>query len=206
MTVIARFEVIPVHEGSMTADIARAIDVLDRFDVAYETTPMGTILEANTLDEIFAAARAAHDSIGGERVVTSLEIDDHRGRRQHGGERVASVENELGRSARRDRPSKRAQGDGEAPGSAPTAGQSVAAGRERGQTGQQMHEPRGRDPGRSDRFEQFEGEAVGRNESFTRGANDRERQIREYERSADRSVARQRDQRRDRSGRGYRRY
>ncbi len=36
MTVIARFEVIPVHDGSLSEDIAQAINALDEFDISYK--------------------------------------------------------------------------------------------------------------------------------------------------------------------------
>jgi len=63
MTAIARFEVTPVHEGSLSDDIARAVDVLDEFDVDYETTAMDTLVEAGTAEELFDAIKAARGSV-----------------------------------------------------------------------------------------------------------------------------------------------
>jgi uncharacterized protein (TIGR00106 family) len=102
MTVIARLEVIPVHEGSMADDIARAIEALEEFDVSYETTATDTVLEADSVDEIFAAVRAAHAAVDGDRVITSVTVDDQRDRNQHIGDRVAAVETALGRPPRRE--------------------------------------------------------------------------------------------------------
>lgn len=87
----------------MADEIARAVDALDRFDVSYETTATDTVVEADTADEVFAAVKAAHDAIGGDRVITSFEIDDRRDRRQNATDRVAAVERRLGRPARRQR-------------------------------------------------------------------------------------------------------
>lgn len=101
MTAIARLEVIPVHEGSMSDDIARAIEALEKFDVSYETTATDTIIEADSIDEIFAAVQAAHTAIDGDRVITSLEVDEQRNREQHIGDRVTAVEAALGRPPRR---------------------------------------------------------------------------------------------------------
>lgn len=95
MTTIARLEVTPVEERSLSEDIARAVTVLDEFDVTYEIEPMGTILEAESAEEAFAAAQAAHEAVDGERVITSLEVDDLRGREQHITDRVSSVEEAL---------------------------------------------------------------------------------------------------------------
>lgn len=101
MTAIARLEIIPVREGSMAPAIASAVDALDRFAVSYETTATDTIIEADSVDQVFAAVQAAHEAIPDDRVITSVEIDDVRGRRQRVDDRVASVERALGRPPRR---------------------------------------------------------------------------------------------------------
>lgn len=103
MTAIARLEIIPVRDGSMALAIARAVDALDQFDVSYETTATDTIIEADTADQVFVAVQAAHKAIPDDRVITSVEIDDVRGRQQRVGDRVAAVERALGRPPRRIR-------------------------------------------------------------------------------------------------------
>ena len=100
MTAIARLEIIPVRAEHMSDQIAAAIDALDGFDVSYEVTPMDTIVEADDVSEIFAAAEAAHDAIDEDRVITSLEIDHQPNREQQTTDRVAAVERELGRPVR----------------------------------------------------------------------------------------------------------
>lgn len=95
MTVIARIEVTPVEERTLSDDIARAVSALEEFDVTYEIQPMGTVVEADSAEEVFAAAQAAHAAVDGERVITSVEIDDLRGREQHIADRVSSVEEAL---------------------------------------------------------------------------------------------------------------
>ena len=101
MTAIARLEVIPADGGSFSTGIASAIEALDEFDVSYETTATDTVVEADSADELFDAVAAAHDAVAGDRVITSLEIDEVRDREQHMDDRVASVESALGRSAKR---------------------------------------------------------------------------------------------------------
>ena len=82
----------------MSDQIAAAVDELEQFDVSYELTPMDTVIEADDVSEIFAAAAAAHEAIDQDRIITSLEIDHQPGREQHSTDRVASVEDELGRA------------------------------------------------------------------------------------------------------------
>ncbi|KYH26109.1 hypothetical protein HAPAU_12010 [Halalkalicoccus paucihalophilus] len=55
MTVIALLSVAPVVEGSMAGEVAKAVDALEEFDVSYETNPMGTVIEAESTEELFAA-------------------------------------------------------------------------------------------------------------------------------------------------------
>jgi len=103
MTAIGELNVVPVRKGSMSEEIAKAIEALEEFDVAYETNPMGTIMEADDASELFAAARAAHEAVEEDRVITTLKIDDKRTVHQRADEKVTSVEQQLGREARRRR-------------------------------------------------------------------------------------------------------
>lgn len=102
MTTIAFLSVAPVIEDSMADEVAKAVAALDDFDVSYETTPMGTTIEADDAAEIFAAAQAAHEAVDGERVSTFLKIDDKRTVDQRARDKVDAVERELGREPRSD--------------------------------------------------------------------------------------------------------
>jgi len=99
MTAVGFLTVAPAQE-SMSAEIAKAIDALEGFDVEYETTGMGTVIEADDAETIFEAAAAAHDAVDSERVVTSLKIDDKRSIEQTARGKVESVEKHLGREAK----------------------------------------------------------------------------------------------------------
>ncbi|OVE84373.1 MTH1187 family thiamine-binding protein [Natronolimnobius baerhuensis] len=102
MTVIALLSVAPVIEDSMASEVAKAVDALEAYDVTYETNPMGTVIEADDTDELFAAAQAAHEAVDGDRVSTVLKIDDKRGQEQSADRKVDAVEDALGRPARSD--------------------------------------------------------------------------------------------------------
>ncbi|PSP31573.1 hypothetical protein BRC64_09680 [Halobacteriales archaeon QH_10_67_22] len=103
MTVIGFLSVAPVIEGSMSTEVAEAVAALDEFDVGYETTPMGTVIEAEDSAELFAAAAAAHEAVDADRVSTFLKVDDKRTVEQSADEKVDAVEEHLGREARRER-------------------------------------------------------------------------------------------------------
>ena len=103
MTVIAMLSVAPVVEGSMSGEVAKAVAALDDFDVSYETNPMGTVVEADDIDELLAAVGAAHKAVDGDRVSTFLKIDDKRTVDQRAADKVTAVEEHLGHPAKKDR-------------------------------------------------------------------------------------------------------
>ena len=103
MTVVALLSVAPVIEGSMAGEVAKAVAALDDFDVSYETNPMGTVIEADDAETLFAAAAAAHAAVDGDRVTTVLKIDDKRAAETTADRKVEAVEEELGREAKRER-------------------------------------------------------------------------------------------------------
>jgi uncharacterized protein (TIGR00106 family) len=103
MTTVALLSVAPVIEGSMASEVAKAVAALDEFDVSYETNPMGTVIEADDAETVFAAAAAAHEAVDGDRVSTVLKIDDKRASVGTAAEKVDAVEEVLGREAKRER-------------------------------------------------------------------------------------------------------
>lgn len=102
MTVTALLSVAPVKEGSMAEDVAGVIDTIDEFDVVYETNPMGTVIQTETIDELLAVVAAAHKSVEGSRVSTFLKVDDKRTSEKPSKAKVEDVEAILGREARSD--------------------------------------------------------------------------------------------------------
>ncbi|QKY17176.1 thiamine-binding protein [Halorubrum sp. CBA1229] len=103
MTTVALLSVAPAIEGSMAGEVAKAVAALDEFDVSYETNPMGTVIEADDAETVFAAAAAAHAAVDGDRVSTVLKIDDKRAAATTADRKVEAVEEELGREAKRER-------------------------------------------------------------------------------------------------------
>ncbi|MFB0561239.1 MAG: MTH1187 family thiamine-binding protein [Candidatus Lokiarchaeia archaeon] len=80
--IIAELITFPIGEGtSLSKYVKAAVKAL--VDAGVKVTPgaMSTVIEAKTLDEIFNAAKLAHETIlkmGAKRVTTSLRIDDRR--------------------------------------------------------------------------------------------------------------------------------
>ncbi|WP_181687389.1 thiamine-binding protein [Halorhabdus salina] len=102
MTAFGFLSVAPVIEGSMSGEVAKAVAAIEDHDVGYQTTPMGTIIEAEDPADLFGAAADAHAAVDADRVETFLKIDDKRAVEQAAGEKVESVAEELGHDPEQD--------------------------------------------------------------------------------------------------------
>lgn len=74
--------VYPLGSGnsSISKEVSEIFEVLDKCDLQYQITTMGTIIEG-TLDELFSIARELHEVVFSDavkRVVTVIKIDDRR--------------------------------------------------------------------------------------------------------------------------------
>jgi uncharacterized protein (TIGR00106 family) len=80
--IIAEISVVPLGEGTSVSRLVRlAIDELKKTGLKTVSGPMGTSVEAASLNEILNAAKAAHEAVmraGARRVITTLKIDDRR--------------------------------------------------------------------------------------------------------------------------------
>ena len=99
MTVIGFLSCAPVTDESMSDQVAAAVEAIDETGVTYQTGPMGTTIEAESIDELLEAVLVAHESIDADRVSTLLKIDDRRDTDKSAWEKVDTVEDELGRPA-----------------------------------------------------------------------------------------------------------
>jgi len=83
-SVIADFSIVPIGHGETSVGryVAEAINAVKKVKgLNYEITPMGTVLEASSLETVFEAVKAAHEAIISEgilRVESNLRIDDRR--------------------------------------------------------------------------------------------------------------------------------
>jgi uncharacterized protein (TIGR00106 family) len=80
MRVILEFSSAPVGAGvSLSAYVKKAIKVVENSGMKYMVTPMGTIMEGDSLDELLEVVKKAHETMfnaGVVRVVTSVKIDE----------------------------------------------------------------------------------------------------------------------------------
>jgi uncharacterized protein (TIGR00106 family) len=99
--VIAYFITAPVgiKSTSMGSYVAAAVAAINEIKgLNCELTPMGTIMEANSLEPIFEAVKAAHEALmskGILRVESTLIIDDRRDKPRTMKDKVNSVKKRM---------------------------------------------------------------------------------------------------------------
>ncbi len=100
---IVEFSVAPVGTGaSISAQVARCLDLVDRSGLDYRLTPMGTIVEGEW-EEVLELIRRCHFAVreGAPRVLTTIRIDDRPDVEGAMEAKTEVVERHLGRKLRR---------------------------------------------------------------------------------------------------------
>ena len=97
--VLLEFSMAPHGEGeSLSAYVARILDVIDRSGVPYQLTPMGTILEGEW-DAVIAVVSACFRELERDctRIGLNLKVDYRQGPAGRLTSKTARVEQRLGR-------------------------------------------------------------------------------------------------------------
>ena len=103
MSVLLEFSMFPTspdgREGaSVSAQVSKVIDAIDKSGVAYQLTPMGTVVETNTMKEALAIIELAYEQLEDcERVYSSLKFDIRKNSENRLKTKIASVEKAIGR-------------------------------------------------------------------------------------------------------------
>jgi len=85
--VIVEFSVVPLGTGStsMKEWVLEAIKSVKGSGVRYQVSPMGTAIEAESLERAFEIIKAAHEAVlakGASRVLTTIRIDERRDKKE----------------------------------------------------------------------------------------------------------------------------
>ncbi|RUM62802.1 MAG: thiamine-binding protein [Sulfurimonas sp.] len=104
MSVLLEFSMFPTsgecREGaSVSKYVSRIIDMIDKSGVAYQLTPMGTVIETDTMKEALEIIERAYATLecDCERVYASLKFDIRQGASHRLQRKIASVEEHLQR-------------------------------------------------------------------------------------------------------------
>jgi uncharacterized protein (TIGR00106 family) len=100
MSALVEFSMFPTEKTqSKSTFVARVLDIVDRSGLAYQLTPMGTIIEGETVEEVLSVINKAYEElqVDCDRVYSSIKIDYRKGPIGRLDKKIASVENKLGR-------------------------------------------------------------------------------------------------------------
>ncbi len=96
---VVNFSIVPIgKESSLSEKIAEILKIVSESGIDYKLHSMGTILEGEW-DEIMKLVKKCHKKIlkDSDRVLTTITIDDRKGRIDRIAGKVASVERKLGK-------------------------------------------------------------------------------------------------------------
>lgn len=97
------FSIVPVGVGSSIGDqLAEVLKIVDTSGLPYKVNPMGTVVEGDW-DEVMKLVKKCHDTVmkSGERALTTISIDDRKGKPNRIEEKVKSVERRIGKSLKK---------------------------------------------------------------------------------------------------------
>ncbi len=100
---LIEFSIVPVGSGSSIGDrLAEVLNTVDSSGLPYKVNPMGTVVEGEW-DELMRLVKKCHRGVmkKEERVITTISIDDRKGKPNRIEEKVKSVEKRLGKSLRK---------------------------------------------------------------------------------------------------------
>jgi len=101
MSALVEFSMFPTEQTqSKSAFVARVLDIVDKSGLPYQLTPMGTIIEGQTVEEVLAVINQAYLELqlDCERIYSSIKIDYRKGPIGRLGKKINSVEKKLGRA------------------------------------------------------------------------------------------------------------
>ena len=100
---LAEFSIIPIGVGSSVgARLAEVLKIVDASGLPYKINPMGTVVEGEW-DEVMRLIRKCHRTVmrAGERAVTTISIDDRKGKPNRIDRKVRSIEKRIGKALKK---------------------------------------------------------------------------------------------------------
>jgi uncharacterized protein (TIGR00106 family) len=100
MSVMFEFAMFPMDKGeSLSPYVARILSVIDDSGAAYKLTPMGTIVEVETMAEALSLIGKAYEQLEADcgRIYATVKFDMRKGESGRMSQKVDSVEKRSGR-------------------------------------------------------------------------------------------------------------
>lgn len=96
---LIEFSIVPIGIGSSIGEqLARVLKIVDESGVPYKVNPMGTVMEGEW-DQLIKIVKKCHSAVmeQGERAITTMSVDDRKGKPNRIDEKVKSIEKRLGK-------------------------------------------------------------------------------------------------------------
>lgn len=106
MSVLLEFAMFPTSENcrdgsSVSKQVSKIIDAIDKSGVAYKLTPMGTVVETDTIREALDIIELAYEQVSEcDRVYSSLKFDIRKGTQNRLVTKIESIEKNLGKKVK----------------------------------------------------------------------------------------------------------
>jgi uncharacterized protein (TIGR00106 family) len=97
------FSIVPIGKGtSLSPVIARVMRIIIDSGIPYRANPMGTVMEGDW-SRLMSIVQQCHEEAmkDADRVVTTIKIDDYKGKHERLEAKLGSVEKILGRPLNR---------------------------------------------------------------------------------------------------------
>ncbi len=100
---VVNFSIVPIGKGSsLSTQIAEVLKIVEESGISYKLHAMGTILEGDW-DKIFKLIKKCHKNLlkSSDRVLTTITIDDRKGRTNRIIGKVQSIERKVGKKLKK---------------------------------------------------------------------------------------------------------
>ena len=101
---LVEFSIVPLGTGSSSIgdQLAEVLNIVDKSGLPYKANPMGTVVEGSW-DAVFGLIKKCHTRImkSSERAVTTITIDDRKGKPNRINKKVESIERRLKRTLKK---------------------------------------------------------------------------------------------------------
>jgi uncharacterized protein (TIGR00106 family) len=104
MSVLLEFAMFPLGKGESGSEhVSRIIKMIDGSGVSYKLTPMGTIVEVDSLGEALAIVAGAYKELEPDcsRVYSSIKLDIRQGKGGRLQQKIESIEKRIGKEVKK---------------------------------------------------------------------------------------------------------
>jgi uncharacterized protein (TIGR00106 family) len=98
VSVLVAFSVVPIGaDVGVSPQVAKVLKIVAESGIQYKANPMGTVLEGDW-DTVMAVVKKCHEVVmaNSERALTTITIDDRKGKESRIEKKLESVEQKLG--------------------------------------------------------------------------------------------------------------